>query len=133
LAGYGVAAIGVLTMAFLLASGKKLNKLVAIPAIAFPLVFIADSFYWLYSYGHKLDPHAPLRIKAFTPEMFGNGKIGQFETYAEPTFGFWLALLGVALVVVAAVLRSRVCAHCDKAWKCGAACPRLMVLPERKP
>jgi len=131
LAGYGVAAIGVITTALLAASGKKLNKLVAIPALAFPFVFIADSFYWLYSYGHQLDPHAPLRIKPFTPEMFGNGKIGQFETYAEPANGFWLAIAGVALVLVATFLRSRVCKHCEHAGTCGVACPRLLVLPEK--
>lgn len=44
LAGYGVAAIAVITLTLLAASGRKLNKLVAIPAIAFPLTFIADSF-----------------------------------------------------------------------------------------
>lgn len=131
LAGWGVAAIAVATLGLLAISGRKLNKLIAIPAISFPIVFIADSFYWLYSFGHQLDPKAPLRIGAFTPQMFGNGQIGQFETFARPDLGFWLAVLGVALAVVATVLRSRVCSGCVHAGTCKTACPRLMVLPDR--
>lgn len=132
LAGFGVASIAVVTLALLMMSGKKLNKLVAIPAISFPVVFLADSFYWLYSFGHSLDPKAPLRIKAFTPEMFGNGVIGQFETFATPAIGFWLALAGVGLAIAGAVVRSRVCAHCGHASECSIVCPRGMVLPEKK-
>lgn len=128
LAGYGVAAICVVTLALLMVAGKKLNRLVWIPALAFPAVFLADSFYWLFTYGHGLDPKAPLHIAPFTPEMFGNGKIGQFETFASPSLGFWLAVAGVAMAVVGTVVRSRVCASCSRAGTCGAVCPRLMVL-----
>jgi hypothetical protein len=132
LAGYGVAAIAILTLTLLAVSGRKLNKLIAIPAISFPVVFISDSFYWLYTFGHQLDPHAPLRIGAFTPQMFGNGQIGQFETFARPGVGFWLAIAGVVCAVVATFLRSRVCAHCASAGTCKAVCPRLMVLPAKE-
>ncbi len=131
LAGWGVAAIAVLTLALLASSGRKLNKLVAIPAIAFPIGFLADSFYWLYTFGHQLDPRAPLHIDAFTPQMFGNGKIGQFETFAQPGLGFWLAIAGVVCALIAAFLRSRVCANCSNAGTCTMACPRLMVLPQQ--
>lgn len=131
LAGYGVAAIGVLTLAGMALAGKKLNKWVAIPAVAFPVVFLADSFYWLYSFGHDLDPKAPLRIGAFTPELFGNGQIGQFATFAQPAAGFWVALAGVALAVAANVVRSRVCTHCAHASECSLVCPRAMGLPDK--
>ena len=132
LAGWGVAAICVVTVALLATSGRKLNRLVAIPAFAFPLVFLADSFGWLYRFGHELSPRAPIKLGAFTPEMFGNGKIGQFETFAQPSYGFWLAIAGVALAAGATWLRSRVCATCNHRDQCTFACPRLMILPERK-
>jgi hypothetical protein len=127
LAGYGVGAIGVLTLSLILFAGKKMNAIVAIPAIAFPVIFLADSFYWLYSFGHSLDPKAPLRMGAFTPQMFGNGQIGQFETFAAPAIGFWLAIVGVICAVVGSYLRSRVCAYCNQAKKCSAVCPRAMI------
>lgn len=132
LAGFGIAAISVLTMVALTVAGKKLNKLIAVPAIALPLGFLADSFYWLYTFGHDLDPKAPLRITPFTPQMFGNGTIGQFETFAQPAVGFWLALAGVTLALVATFVRTRVCHHCSHAGECSAVCPRAMVLSERR-
>lgn len=132
LAGYGVAAIAVVTLAVLAGAGRRLNRWIAAPAIAFPLVFLADSFYWLYSFGHDLDPKAPLRIATFTPELFGNGQIGQFATFARPDVGFWLAVVGVAAALTANVVRHRVCAGCQQANACSVVCPRLMVLPERK-
>lgn len=132
LAGYGVAAVALFTFALALGAGRRLSKLIAIPALAFPIGFLADSFYWLYSFGHHLDPKAPIKLGSFTPEMFGNGKIGQFETYAEPAMGFWIAALGVVAMVAAAVIRTRVCNDCGHAPRCGAACPRLTVLPERE-
>jgi hypothetical protein len=132
LAGYGVAAIAVVTLAVLAGGGRRLNRWVAAPAIAFPVVFLADSFYWLYSFGHDLDPRAPLRVAAFTPELFGNGQIGQFATFARPDMGFWLALVGVAAALTANGLRSRVCAGCEQAGECSVVCPRLMVLPGRR-
>jgi nitrous oxidase accessory protein len=127
LAGYGVAAIAILTIALVLAAGKRLNALVAVPAFLFPAAFLGDSFYWLYSFGHHLDPRAPLKMSAFTPQMFGNGKIGQFETFAQPDVGFWLAVAGVAFVLGAAILRTLVCRSCARAGACGARCPRFLV------
>lgn len=132
LGGYGVAAIAVVTAAAMAISGRKLNKFLAIPALSFPTIFLLDSFYWLYSFGHQLDPHAPLHISAFTPEMFGNGQIGQFETFAKPDVGFWVALCGVVFALVSTFLRSRVCDNCVDGKECGAVCPRAMVLPDRK-
>lgn len=132
LAGWGVATICILTLAGLLVTGRKLDKFVAIPAISFPLVFLADSFAWLYRFGHDLDPKAPIKLGAFTPEMFGNGQIGQFGTFAAPAIGFWLTIAGVVCVVAAAILRARAGADCAQAKRCAYVCPHLFVLPTNK-
>jgi copper chaperone NosL len=73
----------------------------------FPVGFLLDCLYWLHRFGNDLDPRAPLRLPGFTPQMFGNGTIGQFLTFARPELGFWLAVLAVALLTVASVLRAR--------------------------
>jgi hypothetical protein len=132
LAAYGVALIAVVSVGVLLAAGKRLGWLAAFPAVAFPAAFLADSVGWLYSFGHHLNPRAPLKIGAFTPELFGNGKVGQFDTFAQPALGFWIALAGTACIVAAVIFRARVCAHCARASTCGPTCPRLLVLPERQ-
>lgn len=73
-----------------------------------PVGFLLDCTYWLNRFGHDLDPRAPLRLPGFTPQLFGNGTIGQFMTFARPELGFWLAVLAVVLLVAASVLRARV-------------------------
>jgi hypothetical protein len=74
------------------------SRFIAVLGALFPLCFIADSFFWLYRFGHELDPRAPLHLPQFTPQLFGNGTIGQFMTFATPQSGFWLAVAGVALL-----------------------------------
>ncbi len=83
--------------------------LLALPVIAYPLIFLADLFYWLYTFGHNLDPKAPLSssIKPFTPAVLGLGKVGQFETTASVTTGWWLAALASLVLIVALYFHRR--------------------------
>jgi hypothetical protein len=107
--------------------GRKLNWALGAMAVAFPIGFIVDSQYWLYQAGHDLDTKAPVHIKPFWPALFGAGKVGQFRTEAYPALGFWLALLGVALVGVAVWQRRRVCKVCPHHDDCGLHCaPNLL-------
>lgn len=76
--------------------------LLALPALLYPLIFLVDLFYWLYRFGHDLDPRAPLSasIKPFTPTMIGEGRVGQFRTYASLEEGFYLAVAGALVVLI---------------------------------
>lgn len=76
--------------------------LLAIPAITFPIGFIADLYYWMRTFGLNLDPEAPLSasIKPFVPTVLGEGGIGQFKTYADLGTGYWLAV-GCAVITIA--------------------------------
>ena len=122
-ASYGVAALGAVLVVMTLAMGKRSGWLNIAPALAFPIVFMGDTYYWLHLTGHALDKHAAIRLAPFTPEMFGNGQIGQFLTFAAPSIGFWIACAGAALVVGATVIRQRsVCARCSQRGTCGALC-----------
>src|SRR5690606_18677797 len=38
----------------------------------FPVGMLVDLQYWLYTYGHDLDPHAPMRVDGFTPKVVGS-------------------------------------------------------------
>lgn len=86
--------------------GKRNALAAAVLGAAYPLGFLADTFYWLYRFGHELDPRAPLHIPHFTPQLFGNGSIGQFMTFAVPQLGFGLSVAG-AVLLLAAALRFR--------------------------
>ena len=64
-----------------------------------PWVILADLQWWLYTFGHSLDPSAPLRfIEPFTPLALGVSSIGNFRTTAWVSWGF-LALLGAPLAI----------------------------------
>lgn len=43
--------------------------------------------YKLYVFGHNLDPSAPLRVKPFTPAIFGTKQIANFTTTSMPQLG----------------------------------------------
>lgn len=100
----GAAALLAQALAF---TQRRWAAVLALPAMLFPLIFLGDMYFWLYRYGHQLDPNAPLRIPPFTPPLFGVGTVGQFKTIAQLQPGFWLAL-GASLVVGVALHYRRV-------------------------
>lgn len=82
--------------------GNHWAGVLAIPALVYPLVFVADLWLILYRYGHSIDPESALggAIDPFTPKLVGVGAIGQFKTIASFEIGFYLALLAALVVLV---------------------------------
>lgn len=65
-------------------------------------VFSIGSFYYrLWSYGHHLDPKAPVDIQPFTPLIFGTQKIANFTQSSYPLLGTYLLWVFMALLIVA--------------------------------
>lgn len=64
-------------------------------------VFSMGSFWYrLYSYGHKLDPTAPMTIEPFTPTLLGSQQIANFVQTSLPMSGtFFLSLFPLCLVL----------------------------------
>lgn len=101
-----VAIIAIVVFAGLLLAALYIHSkwvvLLVLPALAFPIVFLADLQWWLWNYGHSLDPRAPLAsaVGEFTPRLFGPAKIAQFDTMALPGPGLILATAAAILVGV---------------------------------
>jgi len=53
----------------------------------FTLFSLGSFYYRLYSYGHQLDPHAPMTIHPFTPILLGSQKIANFVQTSLPQAG----------------------------------------------
>jgi hypothetical protein len=76
--------------------------LLALPALLYPVIFLADLYFWLRNFGQNLDPTAALSstIQPFTPPVLGEGLIGQFRTIASPDSGLYLAFLASFLILI---------------------------------
>jgi len=110
-------------------AGRRVHWALLVPAIALPVGFLLDTLYWMWKFGHNLDPAAPIDFAPFMPQLFGHGQIGQFHTWAWPAAGFWMAVVGAVLVVGAVFLRERVCRACPAASVCGGTCAHHLVGP----
>lgn len=67
---------------------------------------MGNFYYRLYSYGHNLDPRAPMTIEPFTPILIGSQKIANFVQTSLPQSG-GLLLAAFPLVILAAIWCSR--------------------------
>ncbi len=63
-----------------------------------PLGLVLDLQWWLYRYGHSLDPKAPLRLPAFTPRVVGVTRVMNFHNEAGLATGFWLLVAAAAVI-----------------------------------
>ncbi|ACB75088.1 hypothetical protein [Opitutus terrae] len=75
-----------------------------IDLLALYLYFTAFSFgsfyYRLYTYGHQLDPKAPMTIQPFTPVLIGRQQIANFLQSSWPEIGaLFLGLFPVLIVL----------------------------------
>ena len=96
-----VCVIGLLVFSAAFIHNRKAAYL-SVPAILFPVVFLADLYFWLRNFGTNLDPKAPLSssIEPFVPPVLGRGVVGQFATVAMPSTGLILATIASLLVIV---------------------------------
>ncbi|MFM9995659.1 MAG: cytochrome C [Phycisphaerales bacterium] len=101
------ASVWMIIAMFLLVEGaavihSRWAVLLALPAVTFPIAFLADLCYWMRTFGLNLDPGAPLSssVKPFVPTVVGEGGIGQFKTYAALGAGYWLAVAAAVLIVI---------------------------------
>ena len=62
---------------------------------------LASFVYRMWSYGHTLDPRAPVHIKPFTPVIFGTQKIAKLTQSSFPHFGTYLLTAFVVCLIVA--------------------------------
>ena len=52
----------------------------------------------LYTYGHELDPRAPIEIDPFMPVVFGTKKVANFTTHSYPALaGIFLGVFAVGV------------------------------------
>lgn len=64
--------------------------------------FSLGSFYYrMWTYGHQLDPKAPVHIEPFTPVIFGTQQIANFTQSSLPQLATYLLGAYVACLIIA--------------------------------
>jgi len=97
-----IVVLGLLLMTGIFVRNQRAG-LLAIPALGYPLIFLADLWLILYRYGHSIDPESALggAIAPFTPPLFGEGAVGQFSTISRPELGLAVTVLAAAVILAA--------------------------------
>ncbi len=62
----------------------------------------------LYTYGHNLDPEAPVKVAPFMPPIFGSEQMANFQVFNYPAIGSYFLLGFAVLLIVAVVVSARV-------------------------
>lgn len=78
---------------------RWLRRVAVAGAIATPFLIVLDLQWRLYTFGHTLNPHAPIRLKPFTPLVIGTSHMGNFVSTGMVASGV-LCLVGAAVVLV---------------------------------
>ena len=72
----------------------------------FGLFSLGSFYYRLYSYGHNLDPQAPVTIEGFTPRLLGTSQIANFHQASWPDVG-GIIMIVFPISIIAAIWFSR--------------------------
>lgn len=105
-APYLFAAFGLMLVVLMFYSGP-FWWLLALPAVALPIAFIADFAFWLWWFGHNLRPWAAFTVKPFMPTVLGEGLVAQFSTFAYPHYGMALSLGSALCIALATLIRRK--------------------------
>ena len=88
----------VMSLCLLAPFHRWLRRLALTATIAMPIAILIDLQWWLYQFGHSLDPKAPIRMAPFTPLILGTSKLGNFVTTSMISTGI-LCLVAAAIIL----------------------------------
>ncbi|MFP4204057.1 MAG: hypothetical protein ACLFS4_06955 [Opitutales bacterium] len=74
--------------------------------VYFGLFSMGLFYYRMYTYGHDLDPSAPMTMEPFTPTIIGKNVIANFTQYSFPLAGSYVMLL-IPILLIGAFWLSR--------------------------
>lgn len=95
--------IGIYGLAFLIVGILGRRKLLYIllgAFILFGIVAMVDFWFWLYNYGHDLDPNAAIKVpgQAYQPPLIGYKQLLNFLAFSIPAIGGWI-FIGCGVVL----------------------------------
>ena len=102
------AGIGALVLICLLSPLHPWLRRLAIAATtAVPVMIIADLQWRLYTFGHSLNPKAPIRLEPFTPLVIGETAMGNFVSTGMVSWGFGCIVAASLVLLLGSRLGTR--------------------------
>lgn len=97
---YLIGFFALLGLAVALVNRKWLLYVWLIGFAIFGIATVIDFYFWLYDYGHDLDPTAPIQVPGMTyqPPLIGFKQLLNFGAYSIPAIGGWLMFGAVFLM-----------------------------------
>ena len=86
---------------------RWLRRLAIAATAAAPVMMLVDLQWRLYSFGHSLDPKAPIRLEPFTPLVVGETTMGNFVSTGMVSWGFGCIVAAALVLVVGTRLGDR--------------------------
>jgi nitrous oxidase accessory protein len=102
---YGVAALVVICL--LSPLHTWLRRLAIAATAATPLVILADLQWRLYTFGHSLNPKAPIRLAPFTPLVIGETAMGNFVSSGMVSWGVGCIVAALLVLLLGARFATR--------------------------
>ena len=97
-AGFGLASLLLFLSIFIRKKGLIIGTMVYFALVS--MAGVANLLYRLYSFGHDLDPQAPIKVEPFMPGICGENELAQFATYSYFEWGTYLPVIGFLLGLV---------------------------------
>jgi hypothetical protein len=93
-----------LLLGFRVALFAKVRDLVDLTVLISYFAAFSFGVFWyrMFTYGHHLDPEAPIKVPPFTPPLLGHQHIANFDVYSGPGLGS--VLLGVYALALVTML-----------------------------
>lgn len=100
---FAIGALALLTLRVAAIGDVRSLLDLAVLTLYFSAFSAARFIFQLYTYGHELDPTAPIKMEGFMPAIIGTKQIANFTTSSWPRGASFLIGLFAATVVVCAV------------------------------
>jgi hypothetical protein len=105
--GLVVTMVGAVLVSFIAWKRKWFRALMIAGFWFIPIFFVADLQYWLYDYGHTMDPNAALNTGDITPKVWGTTEVWNFHSKNAFEPGFWMMVFAaLAISFVPLVVRA---------------------------
>jgi nitrous oxidase accessory protein len=126
---FGVAAVvAVILVGAYRFRSRRARLLSVLAAAALPVVTLAILQYWLYVFGHDIDPRAALTLEPFTPKVLGSTRVMNFHSVTTLAPGMWLMVASAVLLLVGAPLLRWLAASWNNTGKAAAVAAALAVI-----